>query len=232
MGNSGICAIVGAAQLNVQHFVSERFDMIIAADGGFASLERAHVVPDVALGDFDSLGYVPHASQVVGFPSVKDDSDTVLALDFAFRQGYRKVVVYGALGGRADHTMATQQALVHCARRGMHVAAVGLDHLEVALHGCPDGASPHVRGELGEGVPLSHITLPAGLEGPFSVFAACDEARGVTEHGAYYEVEGVSLYSDVPLGLSNEFVGTPVEISVSDGDLLVFLPLLPAAPLL
>lgn len=254
MDQGGICAIVGAAEFNAAHFAGERFDMVIAADGGFTSLEANGIVPDVALGDFDSLGFVPKARQVVRYPSVKDDSDTVLALDHAFRQGYRNVVVYGALGGRPDHTLATQQALVHCARRGMHVAAVGADGVEVALHGGPcdmtDDVPPQGSGDTaaaapsrrsdgngrdggcGDGMPLSRITVPAGLRGPFSVFAMCDEAQGVTERGAFYEVEDVSLFNDVPLGLSNEFTGSSVEISVADGDLLVFLPLLPASPLL
>ena len=40
-------------------YESDAFDHIIAVDGGLRSLEEVGVKPNVALGDFDSLGYVP-----------------------------------------------------------------------------------------------------------------------------------------------------------------------------
>ena len=76
------------------------------------------IEPDFALGDFDSLGYVPDGVAVERHPTMKDDSDTALALDWARLKGYCRVAVYGALGRRIDHTLATCQALVGASEGG------------------------------------------------------------------------------------------------------------------
>ena len=56
------CALVGATYFNENDFMARYnegfFDFIIAVDGGFAPLDRLGVAPDMAIGDFDSLGYL------------------------------------------------------------------------------------------------------------------------------------------------------------------------------
>lgn len=207
------CALVGAAAFDVAHFAEERFDAVVAVDGGYASLVEAGLSADFALGDFDSLGYIPCDVPIERHPSMKDDSDTALALDWARRRGYSSVAVYGALGGRLDHTHATIAALTHAACSGMRAVAVG------------EGCIVCVLSSAGHRV----LELPACANGTFSVFSFSDAAQGVCEAGAKYEVEGIELASDVTLGLSNEFVGRPVRIEVSLGTLVVYLPLLPLA---
>ncbi len=205
------CALVGAASFDDEHFMAHDFDEIIAVDGGYASLAKVAVSPDFALGDFDSLGYVPDGVPVEKHPVMKDDSDTALALDWARLHGASGVAVYGALGGRLDHTLATIAALVGAARAGMRVVAVGQGNAVVAL----------VGGES--------LSLPAYKSGTFSVFSTSDESSGLVEHGPLYEVEGATLRNDVTLGLSNEFVGKPVTISVERGAIVVVLPAVPLA---
>lgn len=205
------CALVGAAAFDADHFWQQSFEKVVAVDGGYASLLREGIVPACAIGDFDSLGFVPEDVVVERHPVMKDDSDTALALDWSYARGERFVAVYGALGGRLDHTMATLAALVSASRRGMRVVAVGEGSVVVALS---DGES---------------LSLPAIDSGTFSVFSVADVSRGVCEIGPLYEVEGVDLRNDTTLGLSNEFVGRPVRISVGDGALLIFLPKMPLA---
>ena len=41
------------------------FDLICACDGGYKYLEKLNIVPDIAIGDFDSLGYVPKCKEVI-----------------------------------------------------------------------------------------------------------------------------------------------------------------------
>ncbi len=230
MDFSRCCAIVGSASFDAGHFLAEqtagRFACVVAADGGFASLAEAGVAPDVALGDFDSLGYVPDVPRVERHPVMKDASDLELALEWAYAQGYRSAAVYGALGGRLDHTMATQQVLVQFARRGMCVAAVGDGFVVVAL------SARASRGAGAEGeAPCASLDMPARPEGTLSVFAMGGDAQGVTERGLLYEIEGATLPCDCSLGLSNEFVGAPSHIEATEGDLLVFLPACPFSSL-
>ena len=61
-----VCALVGAGPFNADcfraRFEAGAFACVVAVDGGFASLEAVGCAPDVAMGDFDSLGYVPQAA--------------------------------------------------------------------------------------------------------------------------------------------------------------------------
>ena len=70
------CALVGATYFNEKDFIARYnegfFDFIIAVDGGFVPLDRLGVAPDMAIGDFDSLGYVPRAKRVSRHPVNKD----------------------------------------------------------------------------------------------------------------------------------------------------------------
>lgn len=209
------CALVGAAAFDVRHFLQERFDAVVAVDGGYEALVRSGVRPDFAIGDFDSLGYVPRDVAIERHPSMKDDSDTALALDWARRRGFDSVAFYGVLGGRLDHTHAALAALAHATRSGMRAAAIG------------EGSVVTVLSSQG----YSTLDLPAYDQGTFSVFAYGAFAPLVTERGSKYEIDGVAMRDDSTLGLSNEFAGSAVRIAVREGDAAVYLPACPLSDL-
>ena len=75
---SGICYIVGAMSLtpNLRPYPAPG-DYVIAADRGFDSLLAYGVMPDLAVGDFDSLGHRPNHPNVIQLPAEKDDTDMV-----------------------------------------------------------------------------------------------------------------------------------------------------------
>ena len=60
------------------------------------------------------------------------------------------------------------------------------------------------------------------LCGVLSVLAHGGPAEGVTLEGLKYPLEDATLTPDVPLGVSNEFVGKEARISLSRGTLLLF----------
>lgn len=204
-------ALVGASDFNGAHFAAcdaeGAFDVVVAADGGFASLEAIGRVPDLAIGDFDSLGYVPAGVRTIRFPPEKDASDMELALERAMRDGADRVAVYGALGGRLDHTLANLQLLASFAERGLEVVAVGERERIAFLVG---------PGEL---------LIEAADEGIVSVFSLTDVSTGVVEEGLKYCLDGVALTNRTSWGLSNELVGCAARIALESGTLAVFLPL-------
>ena len=112
------CYIVAAAELAPERLRPEPGDLLIAADAGLLHLERLGLAPDLALGDFDSLGYVPEAPQVEVCPVRKDDTDTMTGLRLGLGRGCREFVIVGALGGRLDHTVANLQALCWLCTQG------------------------------------------------------------------------------------------------------------------
>lgn len=220
-----IYAVVAAADFNRGDFLGRyaagEFDCVLAVDGGYAHLKEAGVDPDVALGDFDSLGFVPDHAWVVEHPPMKDKSDLELALDFAMERGACALRVYGCLGGRLDHTLAALQALCAAAERGVDVDAVGM---------------PSDQQGYAQGMEVSVLVGPARLElspasgstepffGVVSVHGACDRCEGVSERGLRYSLEDQVLTNRTSWGLSNELEGRPCSIEVEKGTLLVVHP--------
>lgn len=205
------CALVGSSQFNAAHFqeldAAGVFDYVIAVDGGFASLEAIDRKPDMALGDFDSLGYVPKGLRVAQFSSHKDKSDMELALDRARSMRYDEVYVYGGLGRRLDHTLANLQLFALFSEKGLFVTAVDEDTSVVFITG-PDT-----------------FEMPAVEAGTVSVFSMNDRAEGVFERGLAYELDDAVLTNRTSLGLSNELIGEAVMIGVEKGTIAIFLPL-------
>lgn len=205
------CALVGAVEFNAADFQARQaageFDFVIAVDAGFAHLEAIGVAPDMAVGDFDSLGYVPKARRVSRHPVKKDKSDMELAMEKAVAWDHDELVIYGALGARLDHTLANLQLFARFSERDVYVTAVG-DTYAVRLLTGPDV-----------------FELPV-TQGTVSVFSANDTARGVIERGMAYSLDDEPLSNRTSRGLSNELTGEEATVAVEQGTLYVFYPLL------
>ena len=199
------CYIFGAGDMAPLRHRPEPGDYVIVADGGWLTCCRENIVPDLLLGDFDSLGSKPDFPHVEQFPVEKDDTDMMLAIKRGLALDHRAFHIYGGLGGkRTDHTIANMQALVYLARRGAEGWLYGNGETYTAIH---DGA----------------ITLAGRPCGILSVFCLGADAEGVTIRGAQYDVEKAVLSADFPLGVSNHFVGAPITVSVRQGSLLIGL---------
>ncbi len=212
------CALVGASECNMYELTTRVYDTYIAVDGGFSHLKEACITPDLALGDFDSLGFVPKAVEHEVYPVAKDASDLALGLRRAAELGATHIDVFGALGGRPDHTFATYQALIGAAASGLVVRAFGCDGGVVVLHAPYDGSVSTRREEL------AALTLPAIADETFSVFACTDVCEHVTIKNFCYELVDGVLTNDTPLGLSNVTLEMQGSISLDKGTLIVFLP--------
>ena len=195
------CVIFGAAEFDSLLLPIEQDDLTVAADGGIAHLEKLGIVPDVILGDFDSLGYVPQGAQV--FPVEKDDTDVMLAIRHGLDAGFREFLIYGGMEGkRPDHTVANLQALAFLRAEGARGYLIG-------------------RTQVATVIEKETAVFGADSRGILSVFCLGKDASGVTLRGLQYPLEDGVLTSDFPLGVSNHFVGKEAEITVKNGKLLL-----------
>ena len=62
-------------------------DLVIAADAGYRACREAGIVPDLLLGDFDSMDQPSDFSNIRRSPVEKDDTDTMLAVKTALEEG-------------------------------------------------------------------------------------------------------------------------------------------------
>jgi thiamine pyrophosphokinase len=83
---------------------------IVAADSGLDSCVAAGVVPDLVVGDMDSLSDAAllsgfSADRVLLFPRDKDETDTEIGLRILHERGWGHVTIAGGAGGRIDHLL-------------------------------------------------------------------------------------------------------------------------------
>jgi thiamine pyrophosphokinase len=198
------CIIVGASEFS-GFLADTSADFIIAADGGYDNLLRLKITPNIIIGDFDSTETAdfPVGCEVVRFPPEKDKSDLELAVDAGIARGFNEFDIYGALGGRLDHSLASIAVLVALSHRGTRSRLVGEREIIAAV---TDG----------------RITV-SDSGGYVSIFPAAAVARGVSLTGLKYPLTNATLTNRSSLGLSNEFAGGCAEIEVREGTLIVVM---------
>ena len=195
------CVIFCAAGFDGLVSPIEPGDTVIAADGGLRHTQNLGITPDVILGDFDSLGFVPEGANV--FPVEKDDTDAMLAVRRGLAMGCREFYLYGSLDGkRLDHTVANFQTLLFLADHGAVGYLIGADHMVTVLKN-------------------GTLSFPESAEGILSVFCMGADAAGVTIDGLQYILKDGVLSAGFPLGVSNHFIGRAAKISVKNGSLLL-----------
>lgn len=197
------CIIVGAGEFAEDTLPVEEGDFLIAADAGLSHLEKLHIQPDMVIGDFDSLKRLPVHPNVMRLPVVKDDTDMGAAISEGERRGYDTFYLYGGCGGRIDHTFANLQLMARLSKAGKQAVLFG-SRQEVRI----------VRGP-------AKITYPSSAKGILSVMAFSDRCTGVSERGFQYSLTDYTMTNDVPLGVSNAFIGQEAVLSVETGLLLV-----------
>ena len=80
----------------------------IGVDKGVEFLLQQDIHPILAIGDMDSLSQEELLDdlKIQRYSSIKDDTDTALALQYVFSKGYDEVDIYGVTQGRMDHFIA------------------------------------------------------------------------------------------------------------------------------
>ncbi|MEG2144141.1 MAG: thiamine diphosphokinase, partial [Oscillospiraceae bacterium] len=102
----GKCIIVGAGDFFETNIPISQGDFLIAADGGLNYLKELEIHPNLVMGDMDSVKVDYKEENHRIFPSKKDDSDTLIAINEGLKLGYELFFIFGGMGGRIDHTLA------------------------------------------------------------------------------------------------------------------------------
>ena len=103
----------GPLNYNIQSlYTKEENEYLIGVDAANLLLIKHNIPIDLAVGDFDSVTndekkmIMDVAKKVELYDSTKDYTDTNLALEIALQKSFDKIVIYGGLGKRTDHTLA------------------------------------------------------------------------------------------------------------------------------
>src|SRR3990172_1274951 len=125
------CAfVIASGPLGSNDFFRSQIDgfapvELICADGGARHLDVLGMKPQVIIGDMDSLSpdilkrYEELGSRIMLYPRIKNETDTQLALEYAWKLPLGEVRVYAGMGGRIDHTLANISLLITAAKKGI-----------------------------------------------------------------------------------------------------------------
>ena len=182
-------------------------DVLIAADGGTHHALALGLFPSLVIGDLDSL--TPEERQQLDANSIeiqqysrdKDETDLELALKYACRRGFNKILVVGALGGRLDQTLGNLSLLTN----------PELTALDVRMDdGVEEAFFTRRRCEV-HGKPADIVSLI-----PWR-----GEVSGVCTEGLHWPLNNETLFPDKTRGISNEMSRETAIISQRSGLLLV-----------
>ena len=181
----------------------------IAADGGALLLESIGFLPDVIIGDFDSLTkaqyqrYEKLGAKIVKCPVEKDETDGELALQYCQERGFNNIIIIGFAGGRLDQQLANIFLLEYAFRNGM-TAFIKEPGLEMGII---------------EREKIFFRKIGAGL----SLIPLDEKVSGVTITGCKYSLEAESLLRYKTRGISNIIEQEKAVITVERGLLLYIL---------
>jgi len=96
---------------------NEKIDKIIAVDGGANKSRKLELLPDLIIGDLDSLTeenegfYQSKKVEFIKHPVEKDQTDSEIAVDYCREHGFEMLYITSALGGRIDQQLTNLNLL-------------------------------------------------------------------------------------------------------------------------
>ena len=182
-----------------------RDSLLIAVDGASNILYANMVIPDVVIGDMDSiagdvLSYYRTRANVEIFPARKDETDTELALNWCATNNIDDVLIINTLEGDFAHTIGNVMLLFKARELGIRARIFNFRELAflVPAEWCYSG-----RGKR----KISLIPISAVVS-------------GVETSGLTYPLRNEDLFRHSTRGLSNVFVDGEIKICYKYGDLL------------
>jgi len=210
--NKAVVALNGELKGNKEEYkkiVGEKDVLFVAADGGALLLESIGFLPDVIIGDFDSLTEVQYQHykkmgvKIIKYPVEKDETDGELALQYCKGRGLDNIIIIGFSGGRLDQQLANIFLLEYAFRSGM-TAFVKEPGLEMGII---------------EKEKIFFQKIGAGL----SLIPLDEKVSGVTITGCKYLLEAGNLLRYKTRGISNLIEQEKAVVTIEKGLLLYVL---------
>lgn len=195
--------IAGAPKFDPDFLRSEikETDFVIVADFGAKVAEQIGIIPNLAVGDFDTALTPSGNFEVIKLSPVKDCTDTHFACEQAVHRGFKEVALLNVVGSRVDHTYANFLCLNYLFEKGVNACIKNESTLAYIID-----------------KPISSLKSNYKFLSLFSMF---DDIKDLTLRGVKYPLTNHFLSATSPLCISNEIDSGVASISFSSGKLLV-----------
>lgn len=206
--NALIIASGNIKDYNLLKNVIKKFDFLLCVDGGVDHILKIGLLPDIVFGDLDSIS--PEALNLIKknnipitkFSSVKDSTDTELAIDYLISRNFKKITLMGVTGSRQDHTLANIFLLNYLLEKNIKGKIIDSNNIIYLIDGCLK--LKQVNGYYVSLIPIEKDGIK------------------VTLKGFHYNLDKAFIPFGSTIGVSNEIVGKYGKIKIHKGKALVF----------
>lgn len=188
-------------------------DYLIAADGGANHLFKMGILPEVVIGDLDSIDedtlfeLTSADVEIKQFSEDKDETDLELALRYAVELRPSAILIVGALGGRLDQTLGNLSILTDPTLTGVDIRIDdGVEEVFFCRASAAKGGQVEVQGRRGD--ILSLIPWHGSVE-------------GVQTEGLQWPLASETLFFSESRGVSNVMLDDRALVRIQSGLLLV-----------
>ena len=179
-------------------------DYIIGVDRAAYWLIQHRIVPNVAVGDFDSTSsdemaqLVKRNIEIKRFPPEKDFTDSELAVRHAISLSPKSIVIYGGSGTRLDHELGVIHLLEICQLAGIQAVFRNQTN-EIAVIGRGRTILNKRRGSRYVSIVPITQTIQVSLS------------------GFKYNLSKKIIHRGQTIGISNEFIRNQADIMIHRG---------------
>jgi thiamine pyrophosphokinase len=195
--------IVANGTIDFSLLSDHKSDYLIACDRAAYILLKERIMPQAAVGDFDSATRNEYEeihnkiSNVQKFPTEKNETDIELAITYALSLNPSTITILGGTGGRLDHELSLIFLLEKIVKKGIDVHLIDKSN-KITLIDKNTFISKDKKYRYISIIPYSERTT-------------------LTLHGFKYDVTKTVFKKSESLGISNEILGDNARIIVHEG---------------
>ncbi len=193
----------------INYLQSENYNFLICADGGANSARRLKIIPDIIIGDLDSIkaatyNFFKDKSKIIKLKR-QNDTDVEKCLKFAIKNKFDEVILLGVTGDRLDHTFCNLGIVL----KFFHLISLNIIAENSFLSAYTDsvelttvpnetisiyGISPKTK-ITSEGLkyPLNNVTLPFGEKESTSNIALSNKVKLKVKGGKIFVIRDFNL---------------------------------------
>ena len=200
--------IVGNGSLALEELkYTKNYDYLIATDLAAIKLIKLRIIPDLCIGDFDSISksefdYLKNKiSKIKSFPKKKDITDLELAVIEGIKIKPAIIDIFGATGSRLDHTLAAVLLLEKYSSQKIKIKVINSNNEIYLLNKSL---------KISKTSDLKYISL-----------LSLTPTSAITLEGFHFNLKEQNLLMGSTLGISNQLKSKLGKITVHRGKVLL-----------
>lgn len=180
---------------------------IIAVDGGADLLHSLSVLPDLIIGDMDSISPSVQAElskqeiPIIKLNQAKDETDLEAAILYAHQNHYQSITIINHMQQRFDHSYGVLKSMEYATQLGLETC-IETENQKLWM------AKPEEQ-------------LDIDVDSIISLLPLTEQVIGVETEGLQYPLCKETLYAVKSRGISNVIIQSPAYVRHKAGSLLI-----------